>query len=107
MELTVITAAPFALALFLTLPQVRAFLSKTAQTWLSTLVMAVLFLWLVSSVPRLQETEVIIQGISWIPSLGIRLSFYLDGLSLLFALIITGVGALIFFYAGYYFDDAE
>ena len=40
------------------------------------------------------------------PSLGISLSFYLDGLSLLFALIITGVGALIFFYAGYYFADA-
>ena len=34
------------------------------------------------------------------------MSFYLDGLSLLFALIITGVGALIFFYAGYYFADA-
>ena len=34
------------------------------------------------------------------------MSFYLDGLSLLFALIITGIGALIFFYAGQYFDDA-
>ncbi|MCY3833425.1 MAG: proton-conducting transporter membrane subunit [Chloroflexi bacterium] len=41
------------------------------------------------------------------PSLGISLSFYLDGLSLLFALIITGIGALIFFYAGYYFDEAD
>jgi NADH:ubiquinone oxidoreductase subunit 5 (subunit L)/multisubunit Na+/H+ antiporter MnhA subunit len=42
----------------------------------------------------------------WVPELGLTLSFYLDGLSLIFSLIITGVGAGIFLYAGYYFDDA-
>lgn len=38
----------------------------------------------------------------WISSLGINLSFYLDGLSLLFALLISGIGALIMIYAGGY-----
>ncbi len=38
----------------------------------------------------------------WIPSLGFRFSFLLDGLSLLFALLITGIGALILIYAGGY-----
>lgn len=38
----------------------------------------------------------------WIPSAGIDLSFYLDGLSLLFALLITGIGTLIFMYASAY-----
>ncbi|HUH51820.1 MAG TPA: hydrogen gas-evolving membrane-bound hydrogenase subunit E [Flavobacterium sp.] len=38
----------------------------------------------------------------WIPSLGITMDFKLDGLSLLFSLLITGIGTLIFFYAAEY-----
>ena len=38
----------------------------------------------------------------WVPSLGVNLSFTLDGLSLLFALLISGVGALVLVYAGGY-----
>ena len=38
----------------------------------------------------------------WVPSLGISLSFLLDGLSLTFALLITGIGALVFLYANTY-----
>jgi multicomponent Na+:H+ antiporter subunit A len=39
---------------------------------------------------------------AWIPSAGINLTFYLDGLSLLFSLLITGIGTLIFIYAAAY-----
>ena len=67
--------------------------------------MAALFVWLVSALPHLQAEHVLIQSFQWMPSVGVSLTYYLDGLSLIFALIITGVGALIFFYAGYYFDD--
>jgi multicomponent Na+:H+ antiporter subunit A len=38
----------------------------------------------------------------WVPSLGVTLSFYADSLALLFALLITGIGALVFIYAGGY-----
>jgi multicomponent Na+:H+ antiporter subunit A len=38
----------------------------------------------------------------WAPSLGLSLSFNLDGLGLLFALLITGIGALVTLYAGRY-----
>ena len=106
MPLAFIAAAPFCLALLLTLPQTRAQLSKTAQTLLSSALMAGLFAWLVSSFPLVQAEGAVIQSLEWMPALGISLSFYLDGLSLLFGLIITGIGALIFFFAGYYFDDA-
>jgi len=41
----------------------------------------------------------------WIPSLGINLNFKLDGLSLLFALLITGIGTLVYFYASYYLKN--
>src|SRR5688500_15694072 len=41
----------------------------------------------------------------WIPTLGIRLSFYADGLSLLFALLISSIGSLVVLYAGEYLAD--
>ena len=44
----------------------------------------------------------IFNNYQWIPSLGINLNFKLDGLSLLFSLMITGIGSLVFFYASYY-----
>jgi multicomponent Na+:H+ antiporter subunit A len=42
---------------------------------------------------------------SWAPSLDANLSFYLDGLSLLFALLISGIGAVVFAYAPGYFGN--
>jgi multicomponent Na+:H+ antiporter subunit A len=38
----------------------------------------------------------------WIPSLGVNLSFYVDGLGLLFALLISGIGLLVMLYASRY-----
>ncbi|HLE73034.1 MAG TPA: putative monovalent cation/H+ antiporter subunit A, partial [Anaerolineales bacterium] len=38
----------------------------------------------------------------WVPSLGLTLSFNVDGLGLLFALLITGIGVLVVVYAGGY-----
>lgn len=46
--------------------------------------------------------ETITQSWSWLPQLGIDLSFRLDALGLLFSLLITGIGTLIFIYAYYY-----
>src|SRR5690606_2740844 len=37
--------------------------------------------------------------------LGIDLNFKLDGLSMLFALLITGIGTLVYFYASYYLKN--
>jgi multicomponent Na+:H+ antiporter subunit A len=39
---------------------------------------------------------------TWVAGLGIRLAFRLDGLSLLFALLVTGIGALVLVYGGGY-----
>jgi multicomponent Na+:H+ antiporter subunit A len=38
----------------------------------------------------------------WLPELGVNLQFAVDGLSWLFLLIITGIGTLVFIYAGGY-----
>lgn len=39
---------------------------------------------------------------TWVPSMGIGLDMRLDGLSLLFCLLITGIGTLVFLYAARY-----
>lgn len=39
---------------------------------------------------------------SWVPSLGVELAFLADGLSLIFVLLIGGIGAFVFLYAGRY-----
>src|SRR5699024_5885850 len=43
----------------------------------------------------------------WIPSLDININFYLDGLSLLFVLLISGIGFLVVLYSIYYLDRTE
>lgn len=47
------------------------------------------------------------QTYAWIPSLSINFDFYLDGLSLLFVLLISGIGALVVLYSIYYLDKTE
>lgn len=46
-------------------------------------------------------------SIPWIPSLGINIDLYADGLALLFALLITGIGSLVTFYSIYYLKKTE
>jgi multicomponent Na+:H+ antiporter subunit A len=46
-------------------------------------------------------------SVEWIPMLGINLSLYLDGLSLLFLLLITAMGFLVVVYSGYYMKQYE
>lgn len=45
--------------------------------------------------------------IPWISSLGLSLSFHLDGLAFLFCLLIIGIGLLVILYARYYLSDED
>ncbi len=60
------------------------------------------FLLLLSQAPAVFNGTVITQTWSWLPQLGIDLSFRLDALGMLFALLISGIGTLIYIYAYYY-----
>ncbi|MDI1251216.1 MAG: proton-conducting transporter membrane subunit [Lacunisphaera sp.] len=40
----------------------------------------------------------------WIPSLGLNLTFVVDGLALFFGLVVSGVGVLVVFYSAHYLD---
>ncbi|SHI63025.1 multisubunit sodium/proton antiporter, MrpA subunit [Mesonia phycicola] len=61
-----------------------------------------LFIYFVRFIKDISNNEIVHKTYEWIPSLGINLSFTLDGLSLLFSLMITGIGTLVFAYTSAY-----
>ncbi|GHC16256.1 Na(+)/H(+) antiporter subunit A [Kushneria pakistanensis] len=63
---------------------------------------AAIAFWLVSLMPEVLQSGGIYFEQAWAPSLGLSLSFWLDGLSLLFGLLISGIGTLIIIYASGY-----
>lgn len=54
--------------------------------------------------PLIAAGEAVQTSVPWLPGLGVHWSFYLDGLSLTFGLLITGIGALVLIYAGSYWS---
>lgn len=60
-----------------------------------------------SHLPTLLSGEIVTQHWTWMPLLGLDLALRLDGLTLLFALLILGIGSLIITYAGYYLASDE
>ena len=49
----------------------------------------------------------VIQRFAWVPSAGLDWAFRLDGLGLLFALLILGIGLLVVLYARYYLSEQD
>ncbi|MBL3556105.1 MULTISPECIES: monovalent cation/H+ antiporter subunit A [Marinobacter] len=68
---------------------------------------AICLLLLLSYLPRIQSGEALVYSLSWVPEIGLGLAFRLDGLSWLFATLITGIGCLIIVYARYYFAGKD
>lgn len=64
---------------------------------------AAAFVWFLFQVPSVAGGVYPEVRLPWAPELGIFFSMRLDGLALLFALLVTGIGTLILVYAGGYF----
>src|SRR5699024_4809598 len=45
--------------------------------------------------------------LEWLPSYGINFTTHLDGLSMIFGLLITGIGTLVTLYSIYYLSEKE
>jgi multicomponent Na+:H+ antiporter subunit A len=56
--------------------------------------------------PQVAGGGIVLEAHRWIPSLGIEAAFRLDGLSLTFALLISGIGGAVFLYASAYLRGA-
>ena len=60
------------------------------------------FILLLTQAKPVLNGQAVLEHWQWLPQVGIDLSFRLDALSLIFALLISGIGTLIYIYAYYY-----
>lgn len=73
-----------------------------AAGWLCGLLPLILCAYFMGQIEPVSGGELLQQSIAWIPSLGITFTLRLDGLSLLFALLINAIGAMVVLYAAAY-----
>jgi multicomponent Na+:H+ antiporter subunit A len=99
--LPIAVASGFVLALLV--PLARHLLGRHAIVAFAALP-AVLALVFVSLAGGVVGGEPVRWSVDWVPQLGLTLAFSLDGLSLLFALLITGVGTAVVLYAERYLN---
>jgi len=76
--------------------------ARTAAAALAGLVSVTGLSLVIALYPRVAGGNVFKHELPWLPSLGLNVSLRLDGLSWIFALLITGIGALVVLYARYY-----
>jgi multicomponent Na+:H+ antiporter subunit A len=99
MSLILILSIPFLLALVS--PWIYSRM-RTGGAWLLALGPLSMFTWFLLQTRLLVYGQAIEIYYPWVPSLDIAFSLRLDGLSLLFTFLITGIGAGIVLYSGYY-----
>ena len=104
MSLALIAALPFLGALLPGL-MIRAGRNACAIATASATALALLGLGL--HAPAVLRGEVIHTRIDWVPGLGLNANFMLDGLGLLFAGLILGIGLLIILYARFYLSKSD
>jgi len=97
--IALIPIAPF-LAAFLA-PWIHKFAGNFAG-WILAIIPASIFIYLLNFVEPMTQKKFISTSLEWIPSYGLNFSFFLDGLSLTFALLISGIGTIIVIYSGKY-----
>lgn len=101
-----INAVPFIYALLVPLLHKR-FNQKIHTGWFILFVPLLVFVHLLSYIPVLSNGRTIYFTLPWIPSYDINLTANIDGLSLIFGLIITGIGFLVILYSIYYMSKQK
>ncbi|NMY42882.1 monovalent cation/H+ antiporter subunit A [Pseudomonas sp. WS 5013] len=104
MELLLIVGLPFLGALLPILFERHGRLACSLATAAAPLLALGILLW---QAPRVFAGELLLVSQPWLTQLGFNLSLRLDGLALLFALLILGIGLLVILYARYYLSERE
>ncbi|WNS74779.1 Na+/H+ antiporter subunit A [Bacillus sp. DTU_2020_1000418_1_SI_GHA_SEK_038] len=91
--------SPFLLAILV--PILYKFFRQVHTGWFVLPLPILLFSYFLSF---LSIQEPIVKSVPWIPALGVDFVAKLDGLGLLFALLITGIGSLVVLYSVYYLE---
>lgn len=58
-------------------------------------------------IPEILAGQVVTGQLSWLPQLGMNAEFRIDGLGLLFGILILGIGILIITYSRFYLDERD
>jgi len=104
MSLLLIVGAPFALAPFLLLADR---LGRNAVALLGGLAALCSFILTLGLAPSVLSGVVLHESWSWLPALGLELHLRMDGLGLLFAGLVSGIGLLILLYARFYLSAED
>ncbi len=102
MEFVFLIFLPIVAALFV--PLLFKKLKGIHTGWFVLFVPLALFIYYARFISLTMDGGSAISELQWIPSLGISFVSYIDGLSLLFTLLITGIGALVVLYSIFYLD---
>ncbi|TSB46799.1 Na+/H+ antiporter subunit A [Alkalicoccobacillus porphyridii] len=89
------------------IPFFSIYIKRVHSGWAVLIIPTALFLYFIGLLPTTLSDQSIQNTIQWVPSLGINFTAYVDGLSLLFSLLITGIGALVVLYSIYYLDKGK
>ena len=104
MSPALIAALPFLGAM---LPGLADRLGRNAAALAAALATALALAGLLAHTPQVLHGDVITARIDWLPSLGLNANFRIDGLGLMFAGMILGIGLLIILYARFYLSAKE
>ncbi|WP_019849713.1 Na+/H+ antiporter subunit A [Desulfitobacterium sp. PCE1] len=80
----------------------KKFTPKIHTGWFVLWIPLLIFFVFLSTIPTLSSGEIIALSLPWIPSYDINITLLIDGLSLIFGLLISGVGFLVILYSIYY-----
>ncbi|WP_335870351.1 Na+/H+ antiporter subunit A [Bacillus sp. 2205SS5-2] len=97
--------SPFLMALLV--PAFYFLFKKIHTGWFVLILPIVLFSYFLRFIPVTEAGDVVKSTAEWMPSLGINFVAYVDGLGLLFALLITGIGSLVVLYSIFYLEKAK
>ena len=98
---------PLLLVLGATGPLLSERWGRSACAAITALFPAVVLAAVASMIPPIFDGRILRYEAQWMPTLGLNIAFRLDGLSLLFAILILGIGLLVILYARYYLSDAD
>lgn len=96
---------PFIFAFII--PLLAPIIKRKYVGWFTLLVPAALFSYFLTYINEIRQGGAVLQEFHWVPSLGIHFTARLDGLSMLFSLLITGVGILVVLYSIFYLDSKK
>ncbi|MEM7319484.1 MAG: proton-conducting transporter membrane subunit, partial [Pseudomonadota bacterium] len=104
MSLFLLAALPFIGAVF---PPLLIRAGRNASASAAGMTTFLALVGLIVNAPAVMRGETITAKFDWLPGLGLNANFFLDGLGLLFAGLILGIGLLIILYARFYLSRED